>query len=197
MVFFSLDPNEDPVTGLERVASLSCLSAEERRQRRQQMEREFEESRQRQRCAIKDAEAVSSRFESLNYEILENDLYRAEEKEPGHQESRQRQRCAIKDAEAVSSRFESLNYEILENDLYRAEEKEPGHQQKLFRQTVNRWVVCFFIGVLTGCVAAAIDITIYYSSQIKFHLIINNCKCFFFLAEFLDPFFFLYSNRQL
>ncbi|KAL3990616.1 Voltage gated chloride channel family protein [Acanthocheilonema viteae] len=128
----TLDPNEDPVTGLERVASFTNENAEIRRRHREQLQREFEES--------------------LQYKSDTN-----EEREG-----------------AVSSRYESLNYEIVENELYRAEEMETGHQRKLFRQSVNRWVVCFFIGVLTAIVAAAIDITIYYSSVIKFRLIINS-----------------------
>lgn len=129
---FGLDPNEDPVTGLERVASLTNIDAEERRKRRERMERDLERSQQRKLHSIKEEEG------------------------------------------AVSSRFESLNYEIIENELYRAEEKESNHQRKLFQQSVNRWLVCFFIGALTGGVAAAIDIIIYYSSQIKFHFIISN-----------------------
>ncbi|VDN07971.1 unnamed protein product [Thelazia callipaeda] len=75
---------------------------------------------------------------------------------------------------ALSSRYESLNYEIVENKLYRSEELQSGHQRKLFRQSFNRWVVCFFIGVITGIIAAVIDIIIYYSSVIKFRLILNN-----------------------
>ncbi|EJW85666.1 chloride channel protein 7 [Wuchereria bancrofti] len=128
----TLDPNEDPATGLERVASFANANAEIRRRSREQAQRELEDSRQ--------------------YESFKN-----KEKEG-----------------AVSSRYESLNYEIVENKLFRAEEMEPGHQRKLFRQSVNRWVVCFFIGVLTAIVAAAIDITIYYSSVVKFRLIISN-----------------------
>lgn len=83
--FDSLDPNEDPVTGLERVASLTCVSAMERRRRREQAEREWEESRRRKLHPINEEEAVSSRFESLNYEIIDNELYRAEEKKSDHQ----------------------------------------------------------------------------------------------------------------
>ncbi|OZC09314.1 hypothetical protein X798_03655 [Onchocerca flexuosa] len=128
----TLDPNEDPVTGLERVASFTNENAEVRRRHREQSQRELEESH---------------RYKS----------HKNEEKEG-----------------AVSSRYESLNYEIVENELYRAEEMESDHQRKLFRQSVNRWVVCFFIGVFTAIIAAAIDIMIYYSSLIKFRLIISN-----------------------
>ncbi|VDK76725.1 unnamed protein product [Litomosoides sigmodontis] len=128
----TLDPNEDPVTGLERIASFVSENAEIRRRNREETQRELEESRR-----------------------SKSDINKGKEG-------------------AVSSRYESLNYEIIENKLYQAEEMEPGHQRKLFHQSVNRWVVCFFIGVLTAIVAAAIDITIYYSSLIKFRLIISN-----------------------
>ncbi|EFO19166.2 chloride channel protein 7 [Loa loa] len=128
----ALDPNEDPVTGLERVASFTNENAEVRRRNREQAQRELAEARRYKSHTNKEKEG------------------------------------------AVSSRYESLNYEIVENKLYQAEEMEPGHQKKLFRQSVNRWVVCFFIGVFTAIVAAAIDITIYYSSLVKFRLIISS-----------------------
>uniref|UniRef100_A0A915PKT8 Chloride channel protein n=1 Tax=Setaria digitata TaxID=48799 RepID=A0A915PKT8_9BILA len=127
-----LDPNEDPATGLERVASFTNGNAEARRRYREQVERDLEESRWRKSDTNKEKE------------------------------------------DAVSSLYESLNYEIVENKLYQAEEMEPGHQWKLFRQAVNRWVVCFFIGVFTASVAAAVDIVIYYSSLVKFRLIISS-----------------------
>lgn len=38
--------------------------------------------------------------------------------------------------------------------------------------------MCFFIGVVTGAVAAFIDILIYYSGRVKFHYIISNCEFF-------------------
>uniref|UniRef100_A0A0N4VDM2 Chloride channel protein n=1 Tax=Enterobius vermicularis TaxID=51028 RepID=A0A0N4VDM2_ENTVE len=130
LFFSSLDENEDPVTGLERVASYSSIDAEERRQRRLQQE---------QRLAQRE-------------------------------EARRKQEEEV----ALSARYESLDYEIVENQLYRSEEKDPNHQQILFRQSVNRWAVCFFIGVVTGAVAAFIDILIYYSGRVKFHYIISN-----------------------
>uniref|UniRef100_A0A0N5AWK8 Chloride channel protein n=1 Tax=Syphacia muris TaxID=451379 RepID=A0A0N5AWK8_9BILA len=130
MFVFSLDENEDPVTGLERVVSFSNINAEERRQRRILSEQELAE---RQNAAFKDD-----------------------------------------DESALSARYESLDYEIVENQLYKAEENDPNHQQSLFQQSVNRWIVCLFIGIFTGCVAACIDITIYYSSRIKFHYMISN-----------------------
>lgn len=83
---FRLDPNEDPATGLERVASFVNENAEARRRHREQVERESEESRRCNSQKNNEKEgAVSSRYESLNYEIVENKLYRAEEMESGHQ----------------------------------------------------------------------------------------------------------------
>lgn len=79
-----MDENEDPVTGLERVASFSNIDAEERRQRRIHRERELAEL---QNASSKDEDetALSARYESLDYEIVENQLYRDEENDPNHQ----------------------------------------------------------------------------------------------------------------
>lgn len=72
------------MTGLERVTSLTNKNAEMRRRYREQ--RELEESLQYKLNRNEEKEgAVSSRYESLNYEIVENKLYQAEEMEPGHQ----------------------------------------------------------------------------------------------------------------
>uniref|UniRef100_A0A1I7XUU8 PH domain-containing protein n=1 Tax=Heterorhabditis bacteriophora TaxID=37862 RepID=A0A1I7XUU8_HETBA len=80
---------------------------------------------------------------------------------------------------ALSSEYESLNYEISENQLYREEEANPKHHMKLWKQSRNRWIACFFIGVFTAFVAAAIDIMVHYSKEIKFGLILNTLlsKC--------------------
>ncbi|MFH4977020.1 hypothetical protein AB6A40_003729 [Gnathostoma spinigerum] len=126
----SLDENEDPVTGLERVASYSELDSVQRRKRREQEQRERREH---------------ERSEKLKQEH-----------------------------HALSSQYESLDYEIVENQLYREEETNPSHQHSLWKQSLNRWIVCFLIGVCTACVAAFIDILIHYSGEIKFHLIIDS-----------------------
>ncbi|VDN60489.1 unnamed protein product [Dracunculus medinensis] len=124
------------VTGLERLASQTQLDALFRRRRREELERLIEEQR--------------------------------------------RVQLEIQEEIALSSHYESLDYEIVENELYRTQEKEPGHQRRLFRQSVNRWVVCFFIGLFTALVAAMVDILIHYSNTVKFQLIIKhlskNCE---------------------
>lgn len=74
---------------------------------------------------------------------------------------------------ALSSKYESLNYEISENQLYREEEADPHHHMRLWRRSRNRWIVCFFIGAFTAVVAAAIDIMVHYSQEIKFGIIIK------------------------
>lgn len=112
----------------------------------------------------------------------------------------------------LSEKYESLDYEIVENELYRAEERDSEHQvtlffkfiilvirghfsfkQKLFRQTIDRWIVCFLIGVCTAAVAAFIDVLVYYNSKLKFHLIINNCAILFELL-FTGNIIYLFSN---
>ncbi|EFP05896.1 CRE-CLH-6 protein [Caenorhabditis remanei] len=80
----SLDPNEDPVSGLERVMSNSNLEQVARLRRRQEEELIF--NRQIAESDRTDShEALSARYESLNYEISENRLYREAEKKPSHQ----------------------------------------------------------------------------------------------------------------
>jgi chloride channel 7 len=124
----SLDPNEDPVTGLARVSSINSLQTIARRNERRRWEQE---------------------------------------------RTVQRQTSAIDGDHVLSDKFESLDYEIIENELYRDEEASKDHQKKLFSQSVNRWVVCFLIGIATGLVASFIDIMVYWSAQIKFHVIIH------------------------
>ncbi|KAL3077932.1 hypothetical protein niasHS_013461 [Heterodera schachtii] len=130
----SLDPNEDPVSGIERVSSTSTLFS---RRRREERLREQEEVRRRQFSGSRKLSDGASEH-------------------------------------TLSEKYESLDYELIENELYRAAEKDKGHQRKLFRQTVDRWIVCFLIGVATASVAAFIDVLVYYNSKLKFHLIINN-----------------------
>ncbi|RCN25643.1 chloride transporter, ClC family, partial [Ancylostoma caninum] len=50
---------------------------------------------------------------------------------------------------------------------------------RLWRRSRNRWIVCFLIGVFTAVVAAAIDIMVHYSQEIKFGIIIKQLlsKC--------------------
>uniref|UniRef100_A0A8R1DIT4 Chloride channel protein n=1 Tax=Caenorhabditis japonica TaxID=281687 RepID=A0A8R1DIT4_CAEJA len=80
----SIDPNEDPVAGLERVMSSSNLQDSARRRRRREDEllfsRQFDDSER-----TDSHEALSARYESLNYEVSENSLYREAEKKPYHQ----------------------------------------------------------------------------------------------------------------
>lgn len=80
--YFSLDPNEDPVSGLARVSSINSLQAVARRNDR----RRWEQRRtQRQQSAVDENHILSEKFESLDYEIIENELYRDEEASKDHQ----------------------------------------------------------------------------------------------------------------
>lgn len=70
---FSLDPYEDPATGLERVSSNLQLRQRARRARLEQ------EAQVRNQPPVAVGHALSSNYESLDYEILENEVYRAQE----------------------------------------------------------------------------------------------------------------------
>uniref|UniRef100_A0A7E4VYC5 Chloride channel protein n=1 Tax=Panagrellus redivivus TaxID=6233 RepID=A0A7E4VYC5_PANRE len=126
----SLDPNEDPVSGLDRVSSINNIQAMARRN-------------ERRRWHMQHQSAERPRAGSVHDRIL-------------------------------SEKYESLDYEIIDNELYRTEETSSDHQKQLFRLSLNRWVVCFLIGIVTGVVAAFIDILVYYSAQVKFHVVLNN-----------------------
>lgn len=71
-MIFSLEPFEDPVTGLERIASSSNLQNRRRRVRLQSTENPRQVSNNAD-------QALSGKYESLDYEIVESELYRAEE----------------------------------------------------------------------------------------------------------------------
>uniref|UniRef100_A0A914PFV2 Uncharacterized protein n=1 Tax=Panagrolaimus davidi TaxID=227884 RepID=A0A914PFV2_9BILA len=79
----SLDPNEDPVTGLARVSSLNSIQTIARRNDRRRWEQE--RTIQRHVSVIDDDHILSEKFESLDYEIIENELYRDEESHKDHQ----------------------------------------------------------------------------------------------------------------
>lgn len=85
---FRLDTNEDPASGLERISSYSILqSAERRRERERRLRLEGlgdQELRRRRRSAAKDEHILSEKYESLDYEIVENELYKNEETNPDH-----------------------------------------------------------------------------------------------------------------
>ncbi|KAJ1360467.1 hypothetical protein KIN20_019448 [Parelaphostrongylus tenuis] len=78
----SLDPYEDPFAGLERVSLSPRVSSLSRRRR--EIRRRVEERSEREE---KREHALSSTYESLNYEISENQLYRDEEGDPDHHRS--------------------------------------------------------------------------------------------------------------
>lgn len=81
----SLDPNEDPVTGLERVSSISSLQAIQRRRDRERRIRELNNIQRRPTEPESASHPLSDVFESLDYEIVDNELYRAEETSKDHQ----------------------------------------------------------------------------------------------------------------
>ncbi|CAB3397413.1 unnamed protein product [Caenorhabditis bovis] len=80
----SLDSNEDPVAGLERVMSNQDIEGMTRRRRREQDELRFT-TRSMISNRTESHEALSARYESLNYEVSENQLYRDAEKKKTHQ----------------------------------------------------------------------------------------------------------------
>lgn len=72
-----MDQNEDPVSGLERISSMNSIQAQARRRERERRVR-LQENDNRRHPTTAD-QALSGTYESLDYEILESELYRAEE----------------------------------------------------------------------------------------------------------------------
>lgn len=76
----SLDPHEDPVSGLERVESAASLI----RRRRQDYITDRQPVNRLSKEDVK-AHVLSEGYESLDYEIIENSLYKKQESDPHHQ----------------------------------------------------------------------------------------------------------------
>ncbi|XP_046582844.1 H(+)/Cl(-) exchange transporter 7-like isoform X1 [Haliotis rubra] len=70
----------------------------------------------------------------------------------------------------LSARFESLDYDICENVLYQREEKQKT-TKGIIRMEVARWFVSLVIGVLTGLVAAFIDVMVEKCSSLKYNYV--------------------------
>lgn len=70
--------------------------------------------------------------------------------------------------------LQSLDYDICENRLMQNEERTKGYKF-LVKKRFARWVVFFFIGVITALIACCIDIAIEELSAIKFYYL-KHCK---------------------
>lgn len=70
----------------------------------------------------------------------------------------------------ISSQYESLDYDTPENTLYFKEQKSYTAEERL-RININRWVVMFIIGFITGSIAFTIDCLIILMADQKYTLI--------------------------
>jgi len=93
LTYYSIEPHEDPVSGLERISRISIArrNAQERRASEsgsgpasRASEQSMESSGGGGRAA---AHTLSDKYESLDYEIAESELYRAAESHKDHQAS--------------------------------------------------------------------------------------------------------------
>lgn len=71
-----MEPYEDPVSGLARIERASSSNTLQNRRRRVRLAEN--ETPQRRNKSTTDP-ALSGKYESLDYEIVESELYRAEE----------------------------------------------------------------------------------------------------------------------
>ncbi|KAL9957142.1 hypothetical protein ACROYT_G038744 [Oculina patagonica] len=70
----------------------------------------------------------------------------------------------------ISSKYESLDYDTAENTLYFKEQKSYTAEERL-RININRWVVMFVIGFVTGLIAFTIDMLIILIANQKYTVI--------------------------
>ncbi|XP_061182131.1 H(+)/Cl(-) exchange transporter 7-like [Saccostrea echinata] len=70
----------------------------------------------------------------------------------------------------LSGEYESLDYDDCENELYQMEEKTKSVRDIVVIEML-RWLVMFFVGVLTGLVASLIDYCVIKSTDLKFSII--------------------------
>ncbi len=82
-----IEAYEDPVSGLQRVDTAESLSNSSHRRRRRR-DGSGDDDAMARRLRRRDSthlNVISERFESLDYEIVENELYRDEERHVEHQ----------------------------------------------------------------------------------------------------------------
>uniref|UniRef100_K1RFY1 Chloride channel protein n=1 Tax=Magallana gigas TaxID=29159 RepID=K1RFY1_MAGGI len=72
----------------------------------------------------------------------------------------------------LSGDYESLDYDVCENDLYQLEERKKSVKEIMIIEML-RWLVMFFVGLLTGLVASLIDFCVIQSTDLKFSIIKN------------------------
>lgn len=70
----------------------------------------------------------------------------------------------------ISSTYEGLDYDTAENTLYFKEQKSYTPEERL-RININRWVVMFIIGFITGLIAFSIDCLIIIIADQKYNLV--------------------------
>lgn len=67
----------------------------------------------------------------------------------------------------VQQMYESLDYEEMENQVELAE-RQKSTKRQVFVHDVLRWIIMFFVGVLTAVIAFSIDMMIMYMANLKF-----------------------------
>lgn len=60
-----------------------------------------------------------------------------------------------------------MDYEVVENYVYRDEERKKGYQF-VVKKNVLRWIVFFWIGVMTATIGIIIDLSIENLADLKF-----------------------------
>ena len=66
----------------------------------------------------------------------------------------------------IKNEFESLNYEIVQNRI-RQDELRRHNKTSSTTKELERWLICFFIGALTGAIGVIITVSIEALSGLK------------------------------
>ncbi|KAK6643015.1 hypothetical protein RUM43_004518 [Polyplax serrata] len=67
----------------------------------------------------------------------------------------------------ISGKFESLDFDVCENHLLISERRSKGYKF-VFKKDISRWFIFLLIGILTGLVAALIDVVVNELTSLKF-----------------------------
>ncbi|VDO95229.1 unnamed protein product [Soboliphyme baturini] len=117
--------------------------------------------------------ALSDRYESLDYDLNENELQKQMDKSQG-----------IASYDGAHKHIARLNFYFHDNEAF---------QLSLWRMALNRWVVCFFIGASTAVIAVGIHAFVFHVSFVKF-LCVRSSLFFFIYFQFLPQITFLISD---
>jgi len=94
--------------------------------------------------------------------------------------------------DTISQQYESLDYDTNFNSLLLDEIRIRGYKF-VMRKDIQRWLIMFFVGILTALVACSIDISIEVLAKVKYgflrewtdHCVEGECLCLYLHTAFV------------